>query len=177
MKRFIPLFAFLMMLGCDNTAERAPVNLQKGDEYFDAKQYEVAQYYYEKIPEESPLYKQAQMKLQQIGEIEAGMLPKAPGGEEIQKLSIFDQSMTSNVDGLNPIHSVELNNESTFRLTSVTLEFAYYDANGDLVAVKQCKIPMHMSAKTQETLTGISPGKLDVACSTGKGRIVAAQFQ
>jgi len=177
MKYFFPLLLLFVFFGCDNSVERAPINLQKGDSYFDAKEYEVAQYYYEKIPEDSPLYKEAQAKIQQIGEIEAGMLPKAPGAEELQKVSIFDQSMTSNVDGMNPVHSVQLNNESTHRLASVVLEFTYFDASGEVVAVKRCDVSSPMPAKTQETFTGISPGKLDLACTSSKVRIISAEFR
>ena len=177
MKRTIILMVLLLFSGCDNSVERAPVNMKKGDAYFDAKEYEVAQYYYEKVPEESPLYKEAEMKLQQINALETSMLPKAPGSEELEKVTIFDQSMTNSADGMNPTHSVELNNESTHKLSSVVLEFTYYDGGGEVVGVKQYKLSTTMIGKTQETFSGISTGKLDLACAKCKVRIVSAEFQ
>jgi hypothetical protein len=176
MKRILVVAVLLIFAGCDNSIERAPVNLKKGDTYFASKDYEVAQYYYEKVPEESPLFKEAQLKLQEISSIEAGMIPKAPGAEEVQKLSIFDQSMTSNAGGMYPIHSITLNNESTHRLVSVVFEFTYFDASGEVVTAKQVKVSTPMSAKTQDTFTGIAPGKLDLACATSKVKIVSAEF-
>jgi len=177
MKRIAILMFLLLFAGCDNSAERAPINLKKGDAYFDAKEYEVAQYYYEKIPEESPLYKQAEMKLQQINVLETSMLPKAPGSEELEKVTIFDQSMTNSEDGMNPTHSVELNNESTHRLTSVVLQFTYFDGGGDVVGVKDYNLSTSMTGKTQETFVGIAPGKLEMPCAKCKVRLVSAVFQ
>ena len=42
MKLVLTVIFSVLMFGCDNTPEQAPNNLQKGDEYFAAKQYEVA---------------------------------------------------------------------------------------------------------------------------------------
>ena len=177
MKHTLLVIILLMLSGCDNSVERAPINMKKGDTYFAAKEYEVAQYYYEKIPEESPLFKEAETKLQQINDLEASMLPKAPGVEELAKVTIFDQSMTKSEDGLNPVNSVELNNESTHKLTSVILEFTYYDGGGEVVGVKQYKLTTSMIGKTQETFSGITPGKLDLACAKCSVRILSAEFQ
>ncbi|HTR81550.1 MAG TPA: hypothetical protein VMM58_07950 [Bacteroidota bacterium] len=177
MKRLMLCILFALMSGCDNSADRAPANMQKGDEYLASKDYEIAQYYYEKIPEESPLYKEAQTKLQQIDEAEQSLLPKGPGPEEAQKVTIFETSITSNPGGILPIHSVELNNESTFRVKSVVLEFTYFDAAGNVVGVKQRKVPASMAGQTQDTFTGITPGSLDAPCVSCKVRIVSVQFK
>ena len=177
MKYVFIVIVSMVLFGCDNTAEQAPSNLQKGDEYFAAKQYEVAQYYYDKIPEESPLYKEAQLKMEQINDIEKGALPKISVEEESQKVSVFDQSMTSNAGGTEPIHSVELNNESVHKLTSVVLEFSYFDATGTVVAVKQYRVATPMDGKTQETFTGIAPGSLESPCTSCKVKVVSAEFQ
>jgi hypothetical protein len=177
MKIVMLVVVSILLFGCDNTAEQAPSNLQKGDQYFAAKQYEVAEYYYDKIPEESPLYKEAQLKMEKIDEIEKGALPKISFAEESQKVSIFDQAMTSNSGGTEPVHSVELNNESVYKLVSVVLEFTYLDAEGKVVAVKRCKIDAPMSGKTQETFKGISPGMLESPCTSSKVKVVSAEFQ
>jgi hypothetical protein len=177
MKRVLIIVVLLLFSGCGDSAEHSPVNMKKGDAYFASKEDEVAEYYYEKIPEESPLYKEAQAKLQHIYEIEQTMLPKPPGAEESQRVTIFDQTITSNAGGMAPVHSVTLNNESTHRLASVVLEFTYYDASGNVVAVKRCKVSSAMSAKTQDTFTGIAPGKLELACATSRVTVVSAEFQ
>jgi hypothetical protein len=177
MKLLLTVVFSMFLFGCDNTAEQASNNFQKGDEYFAAKQYEVAEYYYDKIPEESPLYKEAQLKIAKIDEIQKGALPKISVAEESQKVSVFDQTMTSNSGGTEPIHSVELNNESTHKLASVVFEFTYYDAAGKIVAVKRCKIATPMIGKTQETFKGITPGSLEFPCVSSKVKVVSVEFQ
>jgi hypothetical protein len=176
--KLVPAIIFLMLLfGCDNTAEQAANNLKKGDEYFATKQYEVAEYYYDKIPEESPLYKEAQLKVEKIDDIQKGALPKISAAEESQKVSVFDQTMTSNAGGTHPIHSVELNNESVYKIVSVTLEFTYLDGTGNVVGVKQFKVATLMNGKTQDTFKGISPGDLESPCTSCKVKVVSAEFQ
>ena len=44
MKYALTVIVSMFLVGCDSTADQAPGNLQKGDEYFAAKQYEVAEY-------------------------------------------------------------------------------------------------------------------------------------
>ena len=39
MKLLLTVIVSMLLFGCDNTLEQAPNNLQKGDEYFAAKQY------------------------------------------------------------------------------------------------------------------------------------------
>ena len=177
MKLLLTVMFSLLLFGCDNTAEQAPNNLKKGDEYFAAKQYEVAEYYYDKIPEESPLYKEAQLKIEKIDDIQKGALPKISVAEESQKVSVFDQTMTSNSGGTEPIHSVEINNESVHKLASVVLEFTYFDATGNVVAVKRCKVATPMIGKTQETFNGITPGSLESPCVSSKAKVVSVEFQ
>ena len=138
---------------------------------------EVAEYYYDKIPEESPLYKEAQLKIEKIDAIQKGALPKISVAVESQKVSVLDQTMTSNSEGREPIHSVELNNESTHKLASVVLEFTYFDAAGNIVAVKQCKIATPMIGKTQEMFKGVTPGSLESPCASSKVKVVSVEFQ
>ena len=177
MKLLLTVMFSMLLFGCDNTAEQAPTNLQKGNEYFEAKQYEVAEYYYDKIPEESPLYKEAQLKIEKIGEIQKGARPKISVAEESQRVSVLDQTMTSNSGGTEPIHSVEINNESVHKIASVVLEFTYFDAAGNVVAVKQCKIASPMIGKTQETFKEIAPGTLEAPCVSSKVKVVSVEFQ
>ena len=150
---------------------------KKGTNILPQNSTEVAEYYYDKIPEESPLYKEAQLKIEKIDEIQKGALPKISVAEESQKVSMFDQTMTSNSGGTEPIHSVELNNESMHKLASVVLEFTYLDAAGNVVAVKQCKVATPMIGKTQETFKGISPGSLESPCVSSKVKVVSVEFQ
>ena len=177
MKRTLLVLFVLALSACDNSPERADANMKKGDEYFASKDYEVAQYYYQKIPEESPRFKEAREKLLQIDELQKSGLPKAPGADEAGKVTIFEQTMTSNVGGTAPIHSVSLNNESTHRINSVELEFTYFDGTGTVVGVKRCKVHAAMAGKTQDTFTDVVPGVLDLPCTTSKARIVSVEFQ
>jgi uncharacterized protein YcfL len=177
MKCIFSIIAVLMLAGCDNTSEQAPGNLKKGDQYFEAKEYEVAEYYYEKIPQDSPQFKEAQAKLQKIAEIQKSKLPTISAADESRKVSVFDQSITSNALGKMPIHSVSLNNESSYKLASVEFEFTYYDAGGNLIAAKRCRVKTPIPAKSQETFSGISPGVLEETFTSSKVRILSADFQ
>jgi len=62
MKKFV-LVLILLVFGCSDLGDQASANLKKGDEFFAKNEYEVAEYYYDKIPEESPFYRQARKKL------------------------------------------------------------------------------------------------------------------
>ncbi len=177
MKRALMMLALAMVLGCDTTPELAPNNMKKGDQYLAEKDYDVAEYYYEKIPDSSPLYKEAQLKLKQIVDIRAGAIPKVSAEAELQKVSVFEQSIIRNDDGKTPIHNVSLNNESTHKLVSVQLEFTYFDGAGNLIGLKRCTVNKAMSAKTQETFTNIAPGTLDVPCASSKVKVISAEFQ
>lgn len=177
MKYFFSIIAVLMLAGCDNTSEQAPGNLKKGDQYFEAKEYEVAEYYYEKIPQDSPQFKEAQAKLQKIAEIQKSKLPTISAADESRKVSVFDQSITSNTLGKMPIHSVSLNNESSHKLASVEFEFTYYDAGGNLIATKKCRVKTPIPARSQETFGEISPGVLEETFTSSKVRILSADFQ
>lgn len=176
LKYLFPFLLAVLSVGCDRTSEKAPMNIKKGDEYFANQEYEVAEYYYEKIPEDSPLYKQAQMKLHEIGEIRSSKFPKISLEEEARKVSVFDQSITSNNLGKMPIHSVSLNNESQHKLSAVVLEFTYFDAGGNVVAVKRIRVETPLLGKSQETFRGIAPGVLDESCSSAKVKVLSAEF-
>jgi len=63
------LILLLLAAGCIDTEENASANLKKGDDFFAKNEYEVAEYYYERIPEESPFYAKAQVKLEEIAKI------------------------------------------------------------------------------------------------------------
>ena len=166
-----------LLIGCDNSVDQAPVNMKKADQYFAERQYEIADYYYEKIPEESPLYKEAQLKIEQIASMEQSALPKGPGADEALKITIFDQSITSNPGGVAPIHTIQLNNESVHKLASVQLEFSYFDAAGNLMGVKRCNVGTPILGKSQETFTGIAPGVLDAQFVTYRVKVISAEFQ
>lgn len=177
MKYILSIIAVATLVGCDRTSEQAPGNLKKGDQYFEAREYEVAEYYYEKIPEDSPQFKEAQAKLQKIAEIQRSALPKVSVVDEARKVSVFDQSITSNTLGKMPVHSVSLNNESGYKLAWVEFEFTYYDAGGNLIAAKRCRVNTPIPAKSQETFIGITPGVLEETFNSSKVRILSAEFQ
>lgn len=177
MKYILGIIVVMMLAGCDSTSEQAPGNLKKGDQYFEAKEYEVAEYYYEKIPQDSPQFKEAQAKLQKIAEIQKSKLPTISAADESRKVSVFEQSITSNTLGKMPIYSVSLNNESIYKLASVEFEFTYFDAGGNLIAAKRCRVKTPIPARSQETFSGISPGVLQETFASSKVRILSADFQ
>ncbi|MBW7887933.1 MAG: hypothetical protein H3C35_06185 [Bacteroidetes bacterium] len=70
MKKLFLCVILLVAAGCEDLDEDAPINFKKGIEFYKKGEYEIAEYYFDKIPEESPLYNSAQKRLQKIRELE-----------------------------------------------------------------------------------------------------------
>ncbi len=167
----------LLIAGCVGTEEEAPVNLKKGDECFDKKEYEVAEYYYEKIPEESPLHEQASKRLDEIKEIKAKWADKTVSEADIAKIIVTDHSYgIDNVLHI-PTHRLLLFNHNQRNIASLTVEFSYYRISGELIGQLTTDVKVVVKSKDQNECTGIQPGRVGEVFAKSSARIIGARYQ
>ena len=172
-------FAFglmLLIVGCSDPGEQAGSNLKKGDEFFAKNEYEIAEYYYEKIPEESPLYRQAQKKLNEITVIkEHWKIGEADSAEVAQVVLVENKYNADNTSKV-PIHTLTLLNNSRKKLGSVNIEFTYYNAAGGVIAVLVDEVKTPLGSNTQGVFDKVSPGILPDKFERCEARIINAHF-
>ncbi len=176
MRKFIFSLLFLLF-GCSDPGDQASANLKKGDEFFAKNEYEVAEYYYDKIPEDSPFFRQAQKKLNIIASAKTKW--KVVQGDTVdisQVVLIENEYQTSNVSRL-PIHSITLENKSWKRLESVNIEFTYFKETGTVIAKLIGSIETNLEPRTQRVFKNISPGTIQEQFVKCDARIVSANFQ
>ncbi len=176
MKKFV-LVLMLLVFGCSDLGDQASANLKKGDEFFAKNEYEVAEYYYDKIPEESPFYRQARKKLNTIASIKEKWKVVAGDTVEISKVVIIENTYkVDNVSRL-PIHTVTIANNTRKTLESVIIEFIYYDEAGSVVTTLVGNVKASVEPKSQNVFDNISPGTLQERFVNCEARIINAHFQ
>jgi len=178
MKILFALFMCCIMIGCDASDDQAAANFNKGDKFFQLKEYEIAEYYYGKISSTSPLYDKAQEKIQQIDDSLRAQIPqKAEGPKgDVSQIDLLDYTTTPDNSGREPSHRISLRNNSPARLESVLLEFTYYDGAGNVIETLTKETDTPMYPQTQDVFKNIQPGELKapfVSCSI---RIISATF-
>jgi hypothetical protein len=171
------LFIVVVLAGCVDTEENASANLKKGDDFFAKKEYEVAEYYYERIPEASPFYNKAQRKLDEIGTIKRQWVEKEITAEELAKIIILEH--TYKVDNITrvPIHRLSLVNNMDRILEYIEVEFSYFNKDDRLVHTLVTETRTPMFQKTQDVFTKIEPGSVPVEFSRSTARILKARYQ
>ncbi|MFA6540566.1 MAG: FxLYD domain-containing protein [Bacteroidota bacterium] len=172
------LFLIVVLLaGCSASEEDSQINLAKGDEFFAKEEYEVAEYYYERIPEESPLYAQAEKKLVAIHEIKAQWMDRTVSEEDLTRLLIIDLSSgTDNVLNI-PAHRLLIRNNNKRDIASVKLEFTYFDEQGEVIGHLQTDVPITIKANDQNECVGVNPGRLDRKFTKASAQIIGAMYQ
>lgn len=176
MKKFYCLF-FIFLLGCSGTEENASANLKKGDDFFAKKEYEVAEYYYEKIPEESPIYIQAQKKLEEIAAVKKQWADKEVKVGDLTKIIVLDHTyQTDNVSQV-PIHRLSLVNNTDRFIETITVEFTYFDKSGKEITKLTAEVNTPMYQNTQDVFKGISPGMVNEEYAKSTAKIISARFQ
>ncbi len=176
MKKFV-LVLMLLVFGCSDLGDQASANLKKGDEFFAKNEYEVAEYYYDKIPEESPFYRQARKKLNTIASVKEKWKVVAGDTVEISKVVIIENTYkVDNVSRL-PIHTVTIANNTRKTLESVIIEFIYYDEAGSVVTTLVGNVKASVEPKSQNVFDNISPGTLQERFVNCEARIINAHFQ
>ena len=171
------LFFALLLAGCGDSEENAPSNLQKGNEFYAKQEYEVAEYYFEKIPEESPLYPQAKKKLDAIAAIKKQWKEKQVSTTDLSKIVIIDHTYQLVNIARIPTHRLSLVNNTDRILEYITVEFSYTDKTGKVVAKLTTETRTPMFQNTQDVFKGIEPGYVAEEFTTSTARIVSARFK
>ena len=172
----ITVSLLVILFGCSDPADQAGTNLKKGDEFFDKSEYEVAEYYYEKIPEESPLFIQAQKKLNAIAMVKEQWKVVAGDPIEISNITIVEHKYNTDSSATLPIHSVTLVNRYWKKLKSVDIQFSYYDGSGNIVAKLITEIETNLDSRNQRVYENISPGTVRERFVSCEIKIINADF-
>jgi len=175
MKKTI-LCMLLALFGCADNEQNAISNVKKGDDFFDRKEYEVAEYYYEKIPEDSPLYNHAKRKLDEIAVIKKHWVEKEIPAAEVAKIQILNHGYA--VDNVRhvPSHSLELYNNLAQNIEYVTVEFKYVDEQGTVVAAFTTEVHTSMFPNTRKLFRAVEPGYVAKKFVKAEAKIVTARY-
>jgi hypothetical protein len=166
----------LILFGCSDSADQASANLKKGDEFFAKNEYDIAEYYYDKIPEDSPFFQQAQKKLNAIAVGRAQWKVDNNGSTKISEVYIIDNKYKIDSVSKLPIHAITLENKSWKSLLSVDIEFIYYNDEGTVVTKLIADVKTNLLPKTQKVYENISPGTIQERFVNCQARIIAAHF-
>ena len=177
MKRICILFLCCALWGCESNSERATVNYQKGDKFFVKKEYDVAVYYFEMIPEDNPLYAQAQKKLAEIKKIHDGERIALKAETDISNITVLSQSFSTDKSGRIPMHKIRLRNESSHVLESVRMEITYVDGTGRTVDVLTCNVETAVYSHSDDWFPEIRPGMVKRPFADCQIRILTADFK
>lgn len=150
----------VIFVGCSDPDENASSNLRKGDEFYARGEFEIAEYYYDQIPEESVLYKtvlrrrQEMMKKQPAGTESAS----ATGGQKKQEGVFITKHSHILQLGRMPIHTITIKNNTSKRLNILELELVYLDDSGKEVARLQSMVNANADPDEEKELGKIAPG-------------------
>ena len=177
MARMAAVIFLVVLIGCGGSLEDAPMNFQNGNEFYNRGQYEVAEYYYEKIPEESPLYPEAKKKLDAITEIKKDWVNKEISSSDIEKVVIVDNKAQIDNTTHIPSHRLVIANNTSRELESVAIRFTYYDAEGDRVGQLTTVVKTPLEPHSQKVFGGVKPGIMTHAFSSSDAEIVSAKHK
>lgn len=155
------LMVLVILIGCTDGEEYASINLQKGDEFFAKGEYEIAEYYYDKIPEDSPLFKSAQRNLAIIEKQKENIVAEEVSGVKVDRgLTIVGHTYLLRL-GRVPIHKVTILNGTSKKLQFADLEFVYIDGSGREIKRLTGTIYQDIGPNEQKEVSEIAPGMID----------------
>ncbi|MDD8016943.1 MAG: hypothetical protein PHP42_01090 [Bacteroidota bacterium] len=176
MKKFL-LFLSLGVFGCGNTADNAPANIKKGDEFYAKKEYEVAEYYYEKIPDDSPFYLQAQRNIAAIEKIKEQWADRSVPAADLSNIIVTDHSFNKDFTTHIPIHRLLFFNRNKRNIEMVKVTFSYQDGHGSELATITTEIPIRLKGSSQNVAEEIKPGIVSDEFVSTTARIVGARYE
>ncbi|MBI2427245.1 MAG: hypothetical protein HYV29_00330 [Ignavibacteriales bacterium] len=176
MKQLI-FFILIALIGCADTDENAAANLKKGNDFFEKKEYEVAEYYFERIPETSPLHKEAVKKLDVIAKIKRQWVEKEVSPADLSKIIILEHTFQVDNVARIPSHRLSLVNNTDRILQSIEVEFTYFDKSNKEIMKLVGEVRTPMFQNTQDVFKGIEPGYVQEEFATATAKIIKARFQ
>ncbi|MGE5314435.1 MAG: hypothetical protein ACM3Q4_07060 [Acidobacteriota bacterium] len=150
--------------------------MKKGDSFFATKDYDVAEYYYQKIPEESPLYSQARAMLDSIAAYRTYWSTKDVPESEMKNIILGDHSASMLGPSMKPLHSFVIINNTPRTLSSVKVEFTYYNESGAEVGKLTCDVDAPVPSKKKGVFNRVEPGQLKKGFYKSSARLVGAQY-
>jgi len=177
MNRFYGLcLLFVFAAGCQNTEETAPSNMKKGNDFYDMKEYDVAEYYYEKIPQESPLYPDARARLDSIVIFKQYWAITKVTDEDMKLIDLTDHSGSMNLSSMKPLHSFVIINNTKRTLSMITVQFTYYDYEAKKVAELTCNVDAPVPSKKKGVFSRVEPGILKTTFSRSTAKLIGAEY-
>ena len=160
MKKFAVIVTVLLF-GCADSDENASTNLRKGDEFFNKGEYEIAEYYYDKIPEESVLFKTVVHRKDEIQKIHEDPSLDTRSTKKISGVFITKQSVQVSNLGVLPLHKITIVNNTDKNLQFVELEFTYFDDKGKEVKKLSSVVNTAVPKNSQKEFEKITPGMVN----------------
>lgn len=176
MRMLFVALGVLVLAGCQNTLDNAQGNLNKGNAFFAAKEYDVAEYYYDKIPEESPFYAQARMKLDSIAAFRRYWSTTTVPPEDMKNIILSDHSASMMKATMKPLHSFVIMNNTPRTLSSVTVEFTYYDMENRMVGKLTCDVDAPVPSMKKGVFNRVEPGTLKNQFMRSEAKLVGAEY-
>jgi uncharacterized protein YcfL len=176
MKKSVILICVLI-IGCGGSLEDAQSNFQKGNEFFDHQEYDVAEYYYEKVPQDSPLYQEAAKKIDEIENIRRELADNEVSKADLSNISILDQSNHMDIVSNKPFHRILFVNHTAKTLKSVTFEFVYLDKDGNEVDKLTKEVKIRVNPNETKEIKGIEPGTVTKIFNTAQVAIIGGTYE
>ncbi|MFA6456883.1 MAG: hypothetical protein WCW40_08685 [Bacteroidota bacterium] len=179
MKKILILIC-LALFGCTDSEENASTNLRKGDEFMAKGEYEIAEYYYDKIPEESSLYKTVLRRKQDIAKsahskISSNSSSSTVADDSEENIVIVDQKFALQLGKL-PLHTVLIRNNSSKRVNTIEVRFVYIDETRTVVARHTWLLNAYIDPGTEKEFKNISPGMVNDKFNRVEIEVVKAMF-
>ncbi|MCK9410606.1 MAG: FxLYD domain-containing protein [Bacteriovoracaceae bacterium] len=151
------ILCLMVFFGCTDSDENASTNLRKGDEFLARGEYEVAEYYYDKIPEESVLYKTVLRRRQEMEKQQAsgGAVKRVDRNAEGVFVTKHSYSLQM---GRIPIHTISILNNTSKRVNTIEMEFVYLDDTGKEVARLLTMVNAMVDPAEEKEIGKITPG-------------------
>lgn len=177
MKKYVVLFILFAAVGCENLEENAPSNYKKGEEFLRKGEYEIAEYYFDKVPEDSPWYKRTQKRLTEVHRQQDAQAVRAVSSSIKNDVSVIQQSFQVNNFGKVPFHFVTLENATDKTVQMVELEFVYFDSGGREVGRLPSVLNIDIPPNSTKELKNISPGVVNDKFERVSVNILRVLFQ
>jgi hypothetical protein len=166
----LSILSMLFIFGCTGSEDNASTNLRKGDEFMARGDYEIAEYYYDQIPEESVLYKTVQRRRQEMekkqaseGGISSSGTSTGSSGSARKKaegVTITKQSYILQM-GKMPLHTITILNNTSKKLNIIEMEFVYINDAGREVARLLTMVNANADPEEEKVIGKIMPGMVN----------------
>ncbi|MEI7907138.1 MAG: hypothetical protein WCI84_07250 [Bacteroidota bacterium] len=153
------LFLFLLfMIGCADPDENASKNIRKGDEFFNKGEYDIAEYYYDKIPVENPLYQTVIRRKEEIKKAHEDPMADTRTAKKAKGVYVTNHTFFISNPGPMPVHRITIVNNTDDNLQFVELEFVYLDEEGNEVSRLSTVLTTYVTRNSQKVFEKITPG-------------------